>query len=426
MSPFYALPLSVLLLASCGGTKSDVVPTLTDNGCNAQICDYLYAIEYDDYDFAAGVKVMEKFLPKAACSEVRKGNFVGRNLDWYINHDATAVIKVNATEGRHASLGVVGCAAPFSNEVAASGQWTEAYNTLPFFTVDGINDQGLYIGVNVMPTGETSCDSTSWETGKWGHGAAFTRPEAKETFCVTYLVRVVLDRAASVAEAKALIDSINWYEPAGFPHEGESQSFHWLICDGSTSAVVEFLDNKLCLTETDKVSEPSYATIMTNFTNKVKDEAGLIQPSGAGYERWDVLHDNYAAAEENFEGIQELMKKVWYTQAYTKKTGDKDFWFTEFTSSEFPAYAFYGNPKAWEVEGFKTVVEDGQKLFADKANWHADSTALWYSTHTSVYNIAERKLHLITHEGLDAQKDFYTFTIDDTFNKPLEHKHTKQ
>lgn len=82
---------------------------------------------------------------------------------------------------------------------------------------------------------------------------------------------------------------------------------------------MEFLDNKLCLTETDKVSEPSYATIMTNFTNKVKDEAGLIQPSGAGYERWDVLHDNYAAAEESFEGIQELMKKVWYTQTYTKR-----------------------------------------------------------------------------------------------------------
>ena len=414
--------LAALLLASCGTEKGGLTPTLKDNGCNTQICDYLYAIEYDDYDFQAGVKVMEKYLPKAACSEVRKGNFVGRNLDWYINHDATAVIKVNAAEGRHASLGVVGCATPFSNEVAASGAWNDAYSLLPFFTVDGINDQGLYIGVNVMPTGETSCDSTRWETGKWGHGATFTHPEAQETYCVTYLVRVVLDRAGSVAEAKALLDSINWYEPSGFPHEGESQAFHWLICDDSTSVVVEFLDNKLCLTETDKVTEPSYATIMTNFTNKVKDEAGLIQTSGAGYERWDVLHDNYAAAEESFAGIQELMKKVWYTQAYTKEIGAKDFWFTESAGPERPAANFYGNPNAWDIAGFKATMEGVQKTFADKANWHTDTTTLWYTTHTSVYNLAERKLHLLTHEGLDAQKDFYEFSLDDTFVKPLEHK----
>ena len=203
--------LAALLLASCAGEKSSLTPTLKDNGCNTQICDYLYAIEYDDYDFAAGVEALQAFMPQAACSEVRKGQFVGRNLDWYINHDASAVIKVNAAEGRHASLGVVGCMPQFSNEVAASGAWNDVYNVLPLFTVDGVNDQGLYIGVNVMPTGETSCDSTHWETGKWGHGAAFTRPEAQETYCVTYLVRVVLDRAGSVAEAKALLDSINWY-----------------------------------------------------------------------------------------------------------------------------------------------------------------------------------------------------------------------
>ena len=421
----HLLPLIALaLLASCG-LESSLTPDLTDNGCNSKVCDYLYAIEYDDYDFENGIKALEKFRPQPACSEVRKGNFVGRNLDWYINREASAVIKVNATEKRHASLGVVGCMAQFSNDLAASGKWNDVYEILPLFTVDGINDKGLYIGVNVMPTGETSLDSTTWETGKWGHGATFTHPEANDTYCVTYLVRVVLDRAATVAEAKDLINSINWYEPYNFPHEGEAQSFHWLICDKNSSAVVEFLDNKLCITETDKVKEPSYATIMTNFTNKVR-ESGLIQTSGAGYERWDALHDNYAAAEESFTGIQELMKKAWYSLTYTLPVGDKNFKFTEFASTDYPASTLYGNAKAWNIPGFKAKVEHAQKTFADKSNWHTDTTSLWYTTHTSVYDLAARKLHILTHEGFDAQKDFLEFSFKDTYVKPLEQREVKK
>lgn len=58
---------------------------------NTRITEYLYGVEYDDYDFQSGIAYLDKFKPVyAGCSETGKGDFVGRNLDWFINNDASA------------------------------------------------------------------------------------------------------------------------------------------------------------------------------------------------------------------------------------------------------------------------------------------------------------------------------------------------
>ena len=131
-----SLSAAAIVLAACGNAPQRA---------NTPITDYLYGVEYDDYDFEAGTKALEHYKPAAAgCSEVRKGDFVGRNLDWYINHDASAVIKVNSSEKRFASIGVVGCCTRFDDAFAESGEYGEIYGLLPMFTVDGINEKGLY------------------------------------------------------------------------------------------------------------------------------------------------------------------------------------------------------------------------------------------------------------------------------------------
>lgn len=410
---FTVIAASALMLVSCGTQPERA---------NTPITDYLFGLEYDDYDFSAGVEALSKYKPAAAgCSEVRKGVFVGRNLDWYINHDASAVIKVNASENRYASLGVIGCATQFNDEFARSGEYGEIYRILPMFTVDGVNEKGLYAGVNVMPTGETSLNPEHWNTGAWGLGAAFTNPESDKSYCVTYLVRVILDNAASVAEAKELIKSINWFEPAGFPHDGQTQAFHWLISDTESSMVVEFLDNVPCFTETASVTDPSYATIMTNFTNKLMADQQLMQTSGIGYERWDILAEAYPDAEESFEGMQDLMKKVWYTQFYTADAMSPDFLMSEFASAKRPAQSLYHNTEFQQTEEWAGLAANLKKDYNNPDNWHNNDTNLWYTTHTSVYNIASQELHLILHEGFDEQKDFISFSLADShFAKPLE------
>lgn len=418
----YALPLSLwlasVIVASCAGGAGTVA---VDNGVNTRICDYLYGIEYDEFNFSEAKKAFDRFNPAAAgCSEVRKGDFVGRNLDWNINMEASAIIKMNATKDRYASIGMVGCNPLFTEDLAASGKYDPVYEVLPLNTVDGVNENGVYIGVNVMPTGETSFDKSSWKSGEWGHGAAYTNPESEMTYCVTYLVRVVLDRAESVGDAKEIIESINWYEPYGFPSEGHVQAFHWLICDAATSCVLEFIDNKPFYTESSRVSKPSYATVMTNFTNRLMYEQGLMQTSGAGYERWDTLVDNYDDAKGTFESMENLMEKVWYSKCYTLPYDSHELMLTEFSGQEYPSYYLY---KHYEYEEDALLIRKMDSLrerFNDKSNWHKDDTEFWYTTHTSVYSLSGREMEVLVHEGYDTQKSYFRASLaGSTFAKPL-------
>lgn len=393
----------------------------SQNAANRQIADYLYAVEYDDYDFQANLAFFnEQLMPDyPGCSEVRKGRFVGRNLDWYINNDASVIIKINHTDDHYASIGMTGCFPDLSNALAKSGEFLDAYRYLPFKTVDGINEKGLYIGINVAPTGETSFDPSTWEPHSYGHGAAHTNPSSDMHCCVNYLVRIVLDRAGSVEEAMDVIAGIDWTEPADFPQEGVSQAFHWLICDSEKSVVLEFMDNEAVYTIAPDNSEPSLGNIMTNFTNCLM-EKGLIQKCGCGLERWDILNDNYASTPVTFEGMQELMKKVWYTNAYTIDPSSHDFWFTEWCDGGFSSIDMYRNyalcDNAEFVEGFR----DFLKIFDDPDNWHSDDTPLWYTTHTSIYDLESKSFRVLVHEGRDGQQDYYEVSLENShFPKPL-------
>lgn len=419
-----AMLLSVAVIATaCGTNGADKSTSSDDNRSNTKICDYLYAVEYDDYDFDKAHEVVAKmFKPaNAACTEVRRGNFVGRNLDWYINDQADAILKINHSDKRLASIGIMGANPLFTDSLAASGDTCNlVYSTLPLSTSDGINECGVYIGVNVMPTGETSFDKSTWDYGKWGHGAANTNPGAEKSYCVTVLTRVVLDNAHSVAEAKQIIESINWYEPANFPHKGETQSFHWLLCDSTTSCVLEFLDNKPCYTETTEVDKPSYATIMTNFTNKLMADKQMMQDGAQGYERFDVIKANYDATPATFEGMQDLMKKVWFTLTYTMDVKDPGFFHTDYANNTaIKASEVYKNPDVLKNEAFVKEVETGKANFADKSLWHKKDCTLWYTTHTSVYDLAKREFKILVHEGRDGQKEWYHVTMDSQFVKPL-------
>lgn len=409
------LALAALAFCSCNEQKS----------ISTKYNDWLYGVEYEDYDFEAATAAFSKYKPAAAgCSEVRKGNFIARNLDWYINRQVSGIVKVNGNGNRYASIGMAGClpvyTIEFAQKTARDEETDTIYGIIPATTVDGINEKGLYIGVNVVPTGETSRDASKWNSGAWGLGAAFTNPDSDKTYCVTYLVRVVLDNAASVQEAIELIKSINWYEPSGFPSAGESQSFHWMVADANSNAVLEFIDNQLevIYVEGEQTKVPSFGTIMTNFNNTLYSE-GMLQYKAAGVERYNILNANYDAAEESVEGIKELIKKVWYTQAYSKDIDSEDFWCTEYVNGDFHAEAVYGNNANIENEAFRDLIKRGQAKFNDKTNWHSDESTLWYSTHTSVYDIEKRQLNVLVHEGLDGQQEWVCVDLNSTFAKPL-------
>lgn len=414
----------IALVLSCGlAVSCDRRDPEEPQRYNTEIANYLYGIEYDDYDFDACKKYFDdKFINSgAACSEVRRGNFIGRNLDWYINKNASAIIKMNHNDKHYASIGIVGCHSDFTNDLAKSGKYDDVYKYLPFKTEDGINEHGLYVGINVMPTGETSFDKSTWKTGEYGHSAAHTNPSAEMTCAVNYLPRILLDNAKNVEEAKEIIASINWTDPVNYPHKDETQSFHWLICDPTHSVVLEFIDNKAHYTEAESVTEPGFGTIMTNFTNCLW-KAGIMQTSGIGYERYDVLkagYKDYAKYPDSMEGMQELMKQAWFTKTYTTSVDSKDYWLTENACEDIPAEDLYQKYELAQDPTMRAVFLAKTVLFYELSLWYVEDTPLWFSTHTSVYDISERKLHVMVHEGLDGMRDFYEASLSSSFVKPL-------
>lgn len=387
---------------------------------NTVIADYLYGVEYDDYSFDDCKAFFDSlYIPSDfGCSEVRRGNFVGRNLDWYINRNASAVIKINHTDSHFASIGMVGCFPQFNNDVAKTGEYNEVYKYLPFKTEDGVNEHGLYVGVNVVPTGETSFEPSTWKYGEYGHGARYTNPTASLTCCVNYLPRILLDRARNVTEAKEIVRSINWTDPRDYPHKGESQSFHWLICDADSSCVLEFMDNVPVFTESSDTNSPSFATVMTNFSNCLW-KTGVLQNNGIGYERWDKLSKNYCLYELSFEGMQNLMRGVWYSKSYTEPVGSPYYWMTELSTDAYPAQKLYKHPELMNNPTFRKLVETRRDQFADKSSWYTDDCELWFTTHTSVYDLDSKTLHVLVHEGYSGMKDFYEAGLDSHFKKPL-------
>lgn len=420
---------AAFLLSACSNSDSSPKKSSTENHPEKiaeRIDDYLYQIHYDDYNFDSLANIINKDFapPKAACSQVRKGNFVARNFDWYINQDATAIMRVKGNAKRFASISLSG-AFPLFKQVDNKIDFADgAIDLLPFYAVDGINEKGLYVGINVAPTGETSMDKNKWAPHTWGLGAALKNSQSQKHYSVTYLVRFVLDNASSVDDAIEKIQAIDWFEPYNFPAEGETQSFHWLLADNEKNMVFEFIDNKPRFLQTNKIEEPSLATIMTNFSNAVMADSNqqrrdsLIQNFALGLERYDILYENYKDTEISFEGMKGLINKIRFSHIYTDSISSKNFPFTDYVGAikedgkgVYLAEDLYKNEKILDDKFFLKKVDRIQNNFKDKSNWHTTDTQLWYTTHSVVYNLNDMSFEILLHEGFDGMKKWQKFKL---------------
>lgn len=412
---------------------------MNGNRVNKEITPYLFGIEYKKYDFQECVKYFEKHRPNfgdamGQCSEVRVDVNVGRNLDYYINGNAAAIIKVNKyTDSgvepkiiKHASIGVVGCCSDFTLELARSGVYDDIYRYLPCRTVDGINDCGVYVGVNVVPTGETVNPGKDYHYKEWGYGAAFTEATVENApkYCTLYLTRYILDNASSAKEAIDLIQQVRWYDPVKYPSDDQCQSFHWMISDMKSNYIVEFIENKLRVLEATgyDLSTPGLKTIMTNFNNVLFDQ-GVVQPHGSGYERYEILCKNYGRLP-----IYELMDLVLYSNTYTRSVDDEGFFASEY--NEFiPMEELY--PHLVKSDKLKKIVAKANKAFTawkalpEEQKYTPEVQAkfgLWYTEHTSLYEIkSPYHLSVRMHEGFeDGDTHFYGFDFGVAFPDPLE------
>ncbi len=371
---------AALILTSCGNKekkaecKHTTFEAIAPDATNGD--EYLYKITYEDYDFDAAEAISEERFSllnnkPAGCTSVRNGNLVGRNLDYYVDGLADIVLHMKGKEGRFESIGMATCM-PFATKEAIDNGTIceELFKVIPYSMTDGINENGVVINVNVVPTKE--CEPT---TG--------TNPNAP-TLITTGVVRYVLDNAKSVDDAITLIKSRNLIAP---PTEKFPFETHWMISDSTKTVVVEIWNNEVIVSD---------SNIMTNFY--VCHPEALY---GQGIERFGIMKENYDLGSTK-EGMLELMKKVWYSKAYSTKTDP--FWYSEYfdRNTELSIKDVQEGNLA-KFDSIKNEAENRyQNIDYQKANRFGKD---WYTTHTTIYDIDNLSFTINAQEN-DTQREF--------------------
>lgn len=378
--------------------KEKLTYVRTGHTIPSRITDYLYDITYDDYDYSYGFSYMEKYRMNAMCSALRKGNLIGRNLDWLYNEHPNFVIHTAAVCGRHATLGVGLAVGNLTNEVAKSGAEADEYKVLPFFVSDAINDCGVYISVNVVTPGDRG-----YTIGTGG---------GSQKICQLMLPRYIADYASSAKEAIDMIRNMDVYAPLNEVNE----EAHFLICDEDNSYIVEFINNEMVVysnTDAECLPLPLNECILTNFY--INGWSGELKAVYAGYsaedvaetglnehamgiERHQILRDLYGGIQ-SVEDVSLAMQAVRYLKSYEETTNP--FWYSEFTG-DYTAEQLGDLTIYSQAEDFAEIL----KIVEERYRRFQRDSSIWITSHTAIYDISTRKLCVYLEEDYEHKYEF--------------------
>lgn len=344
--------------------------------------DYLYEVEYDtlNYDYAKQY-CDSKFPPIGGCSCVRKGNFYGRNYDWYYDEMPEFIVHVSATEDRHASLAVCQGIGDLTNKYVKSGSYNNEYDVVPFVVLDGINDAGVVCNINVVPTGD------------WGFTTGTTPAiELREEIPAMMLNRYILDNFSSAQDAVAYIN--DYVSVRMMYNEATAIEAHFMVADAERTYVMEFLDNELNI-----LNVTNDKPFMTNFyltdsvynpTTHLVDRTS-ITPHSQGVERYEIIARKYNTITSVAEMMDLMHEDLRFTKAYEFNTTNP-FWYTEFTGE----YEEYGDITVTSPnEDFIPIIDIAHEQYVHRSRRTKET---WQTVHSSVYNIDKKKLYIIPQE----------------------------
>lgn len=356
-----------------------------------KISDWLYYCDYDYYDYDNIEEYLKHYKSCANCSEIRVLNLIGRNFDWYYGNEVQMIIRTKAVNGRHATLGV--CNTPLTKEQIDSNIWQTNINAIPFLVNDCINDKGVYVGINVVPTGDKG-------------RTIGTNPNAEISIPQIGLVRFLADYSDSAKDAIDILQNINVYS---FQSDAQSGECHFLICDKDDSYIVEFINNELSVlssTDSDFDPIPNDKVIMTNFYETdwdgdikavfMGDSESAVKATGLtkhsnGLERYDILSDGVSDVSD-MDDMSDLMQEVKYTLSYNEN--QNPFWYSEFLDGSYTIYSTaeeLAEIKEGAIEAFEHRQRDKQT---------------WYTAHTSIYDIENKKLRIYVNEDYENKYEF--------------------
>lgn len=176
-----------------------------------------------------------------------------------------------------------------------------------------------------------------------------------------------------------------------------------MIADPNETVIVKFTGeegNEVKYVVQDKM-------IMTNFYNHLYNGDGNFPQHACGMERYIILDDNYATGN-TMEGMWELLRNVRYTQTYDVNT--EPFWCSEFYDTlKIPDFDKY--PQSYWTKEKVLEQEEPQKEIAAyeeyvKTGTYNPEDGLWFTTHNSTYDIANKTLWVTIREKYDKHYEF--------------------
>ena len=173
----------------------------------------------------------------------------------------------------------------------------------PYVLMDGMNEKGLSIGVLLIADEPTKQDTD------------------KPDMTTTAMMRVVLDKAASVDEAIELFNSYDMNASAG-------ASYHFQVVDASgDSAVIEYIDNEIEVIK----KEEGKNQALTNF---------LISPKKANFGKGQDRYKTIMTTLDEKEGIlseeeaMDLLSKVYQSDPDAKDSTSNTQWSVVYNNTD--------------------------------------------------------------------------------------------
>lgn len=337
-----------------------------------QIAPYLYEIVFDEYEFDKDRLTVKDYTP--SCSVVRNGNFIGRNFDFYFDNTPEFIVRMNAKEGRYASIGVAQNSLFKEEDLISNKANKDYFKLIPNMMMDGINEKGVFV-----------CNNMVSNEGTINQG---TNP-GKEELGVWFIIRKILDNAASADEAIELMRS---YNLVGDLYNKEN--LHYLIADANKTYIAEIIDSKLVIQE--KTSDEQ---IMTNFL--CNQEEMINYP--AGIERYNILKANYQTAS-TFKGMQDLLYTTRFSLSFNPNVDP--IWISD---AGLFSYQEMQDPDI--IASYKSLLETEYYpgfTYDFNNNIRNDDIveAWWITKHNSTYDIQNRSFSIFVQENYEQSFNF--------------------
>lgn len=289
---------SLFIVTSLIGCKKEVkIQNVTE------VEPYLYEVEpYTELDYVAAEKFYAKNYDKwgGGCSCVAKNlddgrTVLGRNMDLTISNKCAYVVRTEC-KNKYKTFGLAYTFRDYSPDydiVKENGLSEEFSKILPFICDDIMNEQGLYIEVNMR-------NAEVWPGGQDKFACSGTNPFSKERVYMFGLSRYIAENCATCEEAVKYAKTLNVY----------SEEKYWNYCFMIGDAYGNYGLLEFCNNEVYWLPKQS---AQANFY--VNEYGYALQDTKTGIGRYENLINGIDAVKTK-EDLFNLINTVTYFQTY--------------------------------------------------------------------------------------------------------------